>query len=705
MLHRISKHALMTTSHFTTPTERQIALWLLRILSPNLLRDKFVRGDIYLDSDAADYLGLPDDPQGRAGEIHAGMEDMRKRLERMKAVAFSPPVRRNFRMCAELFELSPTDTRILEFLAAYEMEEVLKSASQATLKRRGNTSVRFLSAVLCLPAQSVAAALRRGGNLTKSGLLTNNNRGRHRIDPWRHQYARGNSPLPELQSTGVASLLFENQMTTNDLIALFGVRAAGKPELGLADFPHLRRKLDLLVSYLDEAVRARRAGANVLFYGPPGTGKTQLARTLAKTLRLQLMEISTEDSDDEPLDAGQRIAGLAMAQNCLRHGSVAFTFDEAEDVFSAAMLERSFAQQHKGWFNNQLESNPKPVFWISNSASCLDPAFVRRFDMVVEVPVPPRSVREKLVARRVSGVISRPLVNRLAEIENLSPAVIERVGKVVSSSSAKLTPPERDKAFEGMVRDLLRAQGHHNVTSPRDKVLPDGVLDVSFFNTEADLLLIATMLRQNPSARLCAYGLPGTGKTAFGHWLAREIDRPLQIERASDLLSPYLGKTEINMARAFERATENESVLLIDEVDSFLQDRSAATRSWEVTQVNEMLTQIERFDGVLIVSTNSLDQLDAAALRRFDIKLHFSCLTGGQVRSLLQRWCEKLAIPAPDEPVFQMAESLTTVTPGDFSAIARRHGFQPFRNASEFLRALAGECDLKAGTSRRIGFH
>src|SRR3546814_2838928 len=68
----------------------------------------------------------------------------------------------------------------------------------------------------------------------------------------------------------------------------------------------------------------------------------------------------------------------------------------------------------------------------------------------------------------------------------------------------------------------------------------------------------------------------------------------------TDTLFPYttlfrsVGMTEQNLAGAFERAQQEDAVLLLDEVDSFLQDRRKARQSWEVTAVNEMLTQMER---------------------------------------------------------------------------------------------------------------
>jgi SpoVK/Ycf46/Vps4 family AAA+-type ATPase len=145
-------------------------------------------------------------------------------------------------------------------------------------------------------------------------------------------------------------------------------------------------------------------------------------------------------------------------------------------------------------------------------------------------------------------------------------------------------------------------------------------------------------------------------------------------------------------------------VLLIDEVDSFLRDRTQTRHSWEVTQINEMLTQIESFPGILIASTNLIDQLDPASMRRFDIKLHFGYLLPAQTGRLLVSYCRNLDLPQPTSADLELAATMDVSAPGDFAAIARQHRFQPFRDAHSLLLAVIAESNLKANRTRRIGF-
>jgi SpoVK/Ycf46/Vps4 family AAA+-type ATPase len=180
---------------------------------------------------------------------------------------------------------------------------------------------------------------------------------------------------------------------------------------------------------------------------------------------------------------------------------------------------------------------------------------------------------------------------------------------------------------------------------------------------------------------------------------------PLIAKRGSDLLSMYVGGNEQNIARAFAEAREERAVLLIDEVDGFLQDRRGAERGWEVSLVNEMLTQMESFPGVFVASTNLMEGLDPAALRRFDLKVKFDFLRPGQAIELLRRHCVDSGLPAPSPIDERRVSGLRALTPGDFAAVRRQHRFRPVTSATACVAALEAECELKTGPKRAIGFY
>ena len=92
-------------------------------------------------------------------------------------------------------------------------------------------------------------------------------------------------------------------------------------------------------------------------------------------------------------------------------------------------------------------------------------------------------------------------------------------------------------------------------------------------------------------------------------------------KRASDLKDKYVGETEKRIAAAFAQAADQNAILVFDEADSFLRSRTSAQTSWEVSAVNEMLTQMENSQVPFICTTNLMKDIDNASLRRFLFKI------------------------------------------------------------------------------------
>jgi SpoVK/Ycf46/Vps4 family AAA+-type ATPase len=176
------------------------------------------------------------------------------------------------------------------------------------------------------------------------------------------------------------------------------------------------------------------------------------------------------------------------------------------------------------------------------------------------------------------------------------------------------------------------------------------------------------------------------------------------MRRASDVLSSYVGQTERRIAAMFEEAQDEGAVLLLDEVDSLLQDRQGATRSWEVTQVNEMLTQMEDFEGVFIASTNLVESLDAAALRRFDSHVRLGYLRSEQAVGMFVELAAGMQLE-PDQNTLHSLIRLDRLTPGDFAAVWRMCRLARPSDAAELAARLRRACDdKKDGRQRAIGF-
>jgi SpoVK/Ycf46/Vps4 family AAA+-type ATPase len=210
-----------------------------------------------------------------------------------------------------------------------------------------------------------------------------------------------------------------------------------------------------------------------------------------------------------------------------------------------------------------------------------------------------------------------------------------------------------------------------------------------------------------PRASLCFYGPPGTGKSALAQHIASSLGRTLLVRQASHLLGKYVGETEQALAAMFRDARDQDAVLLLDEADSFLQDRRGAQRNFEVSEVNELLQGMERFGGIFICTTNLLERLDPAALRRFSFKVEFLPLQPSQRENLYLQHAASGDTQALSPARLQRLHQLDALCIGDFAVVSAQAAVlgQPW-SADEYLEQLEAEHRTKPEVRehRPLGF-
>ena len=694
--------------------EPLVQLWLLRLLIRlGTFKKSFCKMHSHFHDDELVYsLGeiFAIDVDGfRTEEDDIDYKEVFKRLDRLYATtekklknATAPEcLAGNIQRLSALAGLSATDCRILEFAILIHTEEALEKTGNLLGELTSKQVFKVLSALLDLPHAEIRKSLGKDGALARSGLLS----------LYKGMSVGDNlDDKLELLSSGFA----ENMVSLDaDPVILLRdiVFPSSAPHLTIDDFPHLENELGVLRPYLRQSLATGRKGVNILLYGEPGTGKSQLAKILAVQTGCELFEVASEDEDGDPRMGGLRLRAFQAAQNVLSNRSMMILFDEIEDVFDCSDpwdLDIPFSRvkirgKPKAWFNRRLEENSVPTLWLGNSICALDPAFIRRFDMIVKMPVPPRRQRQKIISASCSELLGERDIERLSAVDTLAPAVVTRASSVVAAIEDELALPEQGQALELIINNTLEAQGHERIQRYDPNRLPE-TYDPAFIHSDADIEGIAAGLKKTKAGRLCLYGPPGTGKTAYARWLAEQLEVPLLIKRGSDLMSMWVGGTEKNIAGSFRQAETEGAILLIDEVEGFLQDRREAKCSWEVTGVNEMLTRMEGFPGIFIASTNLLDSLDQAALRRFDLKIKFDYLLPRQSQALLESYCKTLNLVSPDKAQVAYLGRLNNLSPGDFAAVVRRHRFKPIDTAAEMVSALDEECSHKENFKRPIGF-
>ena len=468
------------------------------------------------------------------------------------------------------------------------------------------------------------------------------------------------------------------------------------PSLDRADFAEHEKDFDLLVRLLSGALESRAKGVNVLIYGPPGTGKTEFARTLASEVGARLFAVGETDSDGEEPTRLERLSSLNRALRLLaRRGDSLVLFDELEDLFAEAATSVS-GQRRAGskiFVNRLLEQVTVPVIWTSNSLGGIDPAHLRRMSYVLRMGYPSAAARERIAARSAATVGSAEALEGLkpfllSEPDSASVAPIALRTAALAGGGAS----DAAAAEESLLRGL---RGGRQLAPPRW----NGELDLSLYDADICIAEVVERLTCGDAPvdfSLLLSGPPGTGKTALAADVARRLDRPLAVKRASDLLSKWVGGTEANIAEAFADAREEGAVLLFDEADSLLLDRSDARMSWEITQVNELLTWMDSHPLPFIAATNFARRLDPAVFRRFLFKVELRPLSEATLDKAFERFFEG---PAPAE-----LRGIVGLTPGDFAVVKRQLRYRPDCSAEEIVDLLRHEAEAKPGPTGRIGF-
>ena len=593
----------------------------------------------------------------------------------------------NLASLAEFLQLNPVEQELLRFAMHLRSEGAMQDLFECLPKSDLQRTATIMADLLKQPKNEILSALKKGSKLDAYGLIERN----YRLDGVQDYLAWGET------------LDFDEFVTQplNEYALLKSCTEIPQvPSLQLDDFVHIASMKDMMLTYLQQALKHHQKGVNLLIYGEPGTGKTEFAGLLAQALGISAYNITYMDSDGDVVNAEQRLNYSRLAQTLLNGKQALLIFDEIEDVFNGSLMERSVAQKNKAWTNQLLENNNVPMIWLSNSVFGIDPAFLRRFDFILEMPDLPLRNKSALITQLAEGKLSPAYVQHFAKVRSLTPAILSRTIRVAK----ELNTSNFAETLLMMFNQTLKSQNKPKI---EPLVLGKADYNLDYVACNDNIHRISEGLKRSKKGRICCYGPPGTGKTAWAGWLAEQLDMPLLLCKGSDLLDPYVGGTERNIAQAFEQAKADNALLVLDEVDTFLFSREGANRSWERSQVNEMLTQIERFEGLMVVSTNLIEVLDPAALRRFDLKLKFDYLTLPQRLDFAKQQAEILGLPLLSEEDLSQIESLNLLTPGDFAAVARRHQFSPFQKVQDWLSALQGECEVKpafSATSRRIGF-
>ena len=440
---------------------------------------------------------------------------------------------------------------------------------------------------------------------------------------------------------------------------------------------------------LKEMLAARAAGGrlNVLFYGAPGTGKTSFACALAKAVGGTAYELLQGERDGKNISTESRMAGIQIFNERVAGAHTLLIVDEADELLrtNAEVYGGGTGNGHteKGVMNTILDGMRAPVIWISNApAEVMDESVRRRFDYSICFKALTPAQRQAIWRNNVQkfgmgDIIGDQSAERFADLYETSAGGITMV-----LENVRRLNPEAGRVEE-LVDRIMKPHCELMRRPVQDgKLQPASDYSLEGLNIRGDLGLDKVVqavrnfqVRQSagdgkggpdrPRMNLLLWGPPGTGKTEFVKYLGAVLKTKVVVKMGSDLLDMYVGGTEARIRDAFQEAAAEKAVLFLDEIDGLVQGRERASHSWEVTQVNELLHQMENFDGVMVGATNFFANLDQAILRRFTFKLEFGYLDTEGKRLFFERMFASRLSSAEAARL----DAIPDLAPGDFRTV------------------------------------
>lgn len=417
---------------------------------------------------------------------------------------------------------------------------------------------------------------------------------------------------------------------------LAGACRLSRPDTPAADLAMDAPSLDAVLALTRPILAAAfPAGPGVCIgvKGPSGTGKTMLAEVVAAAAGRPLITVDCArlGGDDAPFPD---LLATLFQEARLRNAVLAFDAPEAILAPKSPRLAGFYAE---------LDAHPGVSMLLTADAASLDPTVERHVAWQVETNLPDPAHREaiwRLHVGRHPGAKALGIPQLALDFEFTGAQIRNavRVAREIATSRGEATFTRDDLnagAWAQVRADMAEYARRSKVRLTLDDlILPDeemrqvrDLLDAArhraFIMTEWGF---GRRLTTGKGIACLLLGEPGTGKTLCAEILAVALGQNLYQISIPRVMSKYIGETEKNIERIFATARANNSILLFDEADALFSTRVKVETSvdrFSNMEINLLLQEIERYEGLVLLTTNLEKNIDKAFERRIQFKIRF----------------------------------------------------------------------------------
>lgn len=572
-------------------------------------------------------------------------------------VSYLPDFHERLMNVKAFFGLDEVSTRVLASLFIINEEEVL---NDLILEKSRKDCLMESYSFISSHRPDVINALSSGGLLAKSGILS----------LYRPFECNLSSQITEyLMGAGTDNLL-EKYISTEP-----------GELLPLEYFEHKSKEIAMLQTLLKSPGKV-----TALFCGSPGTGKTTLAYSLG--MDFIYLKHDIENSDD-------RRMGLFVARRLAAQTGKLLIVDESDEILSRPLqsLLLSKKDHSPSWLNMFLDTEDDcKILFIANNISQMEESSRRRIHYTINFP--PLTLKQRRMIW--TNIITKHGQEWLLERKEIESWIKKFDLDAGSINDAIL----RIKQLGTQDMDFLESYLSQKFTFMKgkevkvDRVKETYCLEALNMSCSPDELITSLKKFEDHKDRMKNYNLllsgpSGTGKSELVKFLGETLDREVITMSSSDIISKYVGESEANLRRAFDRAQREGAILFLDEIDGLTGPREGAARQYEKSFSTELLVRMEKFEGICIAATNHLEGgIDKAMLRRFTRKISFDYLNDKGKGLLFQKYF-------PQFSDLEVLRPIKNLTPGDFKNVSNRLSYLEGFGLKEVLNEFRQEVEHK----------